>query len=337
MLSRILKIALFLVPALAASTFATDPDCCEDDTLFSFGKYPFQGEDVLRTCEWITENPEATERRRDRWCSSNFNGGPIIDTKCPVACGDCPSCKKDCCDDDETFSFGTFDFQDQTILRTCAWIISHPDAIERRRKNWCRRNFDGGPIIDTKCPVACGDCDSCGNPTCDDNPDYTFGSYEFEGQQVFRTCAWFSENPAAEERRKEKWCLRNVNGSLVQDQCPEACDKPGCGQCEDDSSFTYGTYVLNGQIVTRDCAWILENPDRIEVRRKNWCNRNFQGGDIVNTRCPLACALCDVPSATPSASPSVSPTFDPTASPSASPTASPSASPSANKQTNSKI
>jgi hypothetical protein len=204
-----------------------------------------------------------------------------------------------CCADNMTFTFGSYLYSNQIITRNCAWIIDSHTKTETCQSKWCKE----GSLVQNECPVACEVCDACPKDSCQDNPDYSFGTYDYKGEEITRTCAWFKENTVAEQRRKDKWCVRHVYGVLVQNQCPETCEKPSCGQCEDDSSFTYGGYTLNDKTVTRNCAWILENPDKIEVRKKNWCNRDYEDGPIVNSMCPFACGICvvspDIPTLAP--------------------------------------
>lgn len=196
-----------------------------------------------------------------------------------------------CCADSMTYTFGSYPFSNQITTRNCAWIIDSPkSATTRRQSKWCKEDSQ----VLSECPVACGVCDACPKDSCEDNPDYSFGTYDYNGEEITRTCAWFKESTPAEQKRKDKWCVRHVSGVLVQNQCPETCEKPSCRKCEDDSSFTFGGYILNDKAVTRDCAWIIKNPDKIGVRRKNWCDRDYKGGHMVNSMCPFACGICVV-------------------------------------------
>jgi hypothetical protein len=72
--------------------------------------------------------------------------------------------------------------------------------------------------------------------------------------------------------------------------------------CRDSETFTFGNYEFEGEIVTRDCAWINSSSAEInEKRRSRFC-------DEVNDKCPVACLECNI-----TESPSVEPTLEPSA------------------------
>jgi hypothetical protein len=64
-----------------------------------------------------------------------------------------------------------------------------------------------------------GACDNC----CEDDVNYTFGTFPYNGGIVTRDCAWIIEAPQLVEKRRNRWCNKNVNGALVESKCPVAC------------------------------------------------------------------------------------------------------------------
>lgn len=68
--------------------------------------------------------------------------------------------------------------------------------------------------------------------------------------------------------------------------------------CQDDSTFTFGSYTWTTQsgvrqVTTRTCAWITENPSRIQQRKNYWCDkRDFVTGNNIRDVCGIACG-CD--------------------------------------------
>ena len=111
--------------------------------------------------------------------------------------------------------------------------------------------------------------------------------------------------------------------------------------CIDNSSYSFGSYfyVPGSRETVRTCDWIVQNSNKVEIRRANWCEQNVNG-TIVKEECPIACLACTSsptgipsesfnPSSIPSDEPSSNPTSQPSAEPSLSPTSTPTSSPSA--------
>jgi hypothetical protein len=127
------------------------------------------------------------------------------------------------CVDDSDFTFGT-SMSDVRVQFTqnCNWITKKPELVEQRRDNWCGRthNPPDGPKIKEKCPVACDVC-------CKDDPDYSFDSYFWNGEDVIRNCAWIVSKESAAQNRKDNWCHQKRSGAYVHDKCAAACDMCG--------------------------------------------------------------------------------------------------------------
>ena len=161
-----------------------------------------------------------------------------------------------------------------------------PELKEQRQENWCERKINGSVVRD-KCR---GSCDTC----CYDSRRYTFGSFEWEGNTIVRDCEWISKHQHLLDRRRANWCNVDFDGDgiLVKEMCKKSCNY--C--CLDNTSFVFGKFPYRGGFVNRTCEWITENPDRVEIRRERWCNRDFYGdgpGALVKDYCPVACGECD--------------------------------------------
>ena len=51
---------------------------------------------------------------------------------------------------------------------------------------------------------------------CTDNSAYVFAP--------LKTCAWIIVNASKATERQAKWCSQTINGSVVMEECPVACD-----------------------------------------------------------------------------------------------------------------
>jgi hypothetical protein len=132
------------------------------------------------------------------------------------------------------------------------------------------------------------------NP-CFDNGGYTFGQFEYKGKTITRNCAWISKTflrPNLVKQRRKNWCHRKINGDIVRNQCPTACNAP-CLKI-DNPSYWFGSFIdpSSGETINRTCEWITRKSDLVEQRRKNWCNRKV-GNSIqpVYENCPIACDM----------------------------------------------
>ncbi len=66
--------------------------------------------------------------------------------------------------------------------------------------------------------------------SCTDSNTYSFGSYtQKNGETVTRNCAWITKNASRVTKRRNRWCDKTVEGKLVQNECPDACNsKTSC-------------------------------------------------------------------------------------------------------------
>mmetsp|Transcript_5717 Transcript_5717/g.7037 ORF Transcript_5717/g.7037 Transcript_5717/m.7037 type:complete len:226 (+) Transcript_5717:124-801(+) len=60
--------------------------------------------------------------------------------------------------------------------------------------------------------------------SCDDSTTFTFGSYQYNAERTTRDCAWIKANEDSVEQRQERWCTYDYEGTIVQDECPLACN-----------------------------------------------------------------------------------------------------------------
>jgi hypothetical protein len=91
------------------------------------------------------------------------------------------------------------------------------------------------------------------------------------------------------KQRRENWCHRKINGDIVRNQCPTACN--ACLK-ENDNSYKFGFFdnLTSDKIITRTCDWITRT--NAEQRKKNWCNRKFGNSmQPIYERCPIACDI----------------------------------------------
>jgi hypothetical protein len=257
---------------------------CRDNVDYTFGQFKYKGKIISRDCDWIikSSNQDLVKQRKKNWCHRKINGD-VVRNQCPTACNACLK------EDDNSYKFGFFIIEgDIAINRTCAWITRQ--NAEQRKKNWCNRKFENSiqPIYES-CPIAC-------DINCWDNSNFIFGKYKYKNNMgndvsVTRTCEWITNRLEVADKRRKRWCNREINGVVVKDKCVEACNN--C--CLDVSTYTFGRYTYKGETVERTCAWITENSERTAVRRKQWCNKDFNGdgeGALVKDFCRVACQEC---------------------------------------------
>jgi hypothetical protein len=93
----------------------------------------------------------------------------------------------------------------------CRWLTIRPDREDVRTARYC-------PRIDVKyaCKLSCNNC------ICEDDPDYRF----ILDNGTEQDCGWFLRNEDKIEVRRERYCLRDVDGQIIGDACPV-----GCGFC----------------------------------------------------------------------------------------------------------
>ena len=77
-------------------------------------------------------------------------------------------------------------------------------------------------------------------------------------------------------------------------------------RCVDDVDWSFGPnfgryQAKDGQFITRNCAWITEDPVLAEPRRDEWCNTEWNpyNPKLVKDKCPEACRKkeCNPPAA----------------------------------------
>ena len=262
---------------LFASSTANLKD--QDDPGYTFGRYTFKGQEVVRTCAWLSQNPEKTKLRKDNWCDKQWLHNTIRN-KCPSSCNQGVGTPNDY--DDPNYTFGSYLWEGTEVVRTCSWITQNPEKVTVRKGTWCNKMWLDNITIRDKCPSTCG--------KKADDPNFTFGSYEWNGQDVNRTCAWITASARNTKKRKEKWCGRKWNNKLICEKCSATCKKKvSKDQCDDDSGYTFGRYTYLGQEVTRTCAWITDLPAQTETRKKRWCNAQWLHNTIKD-KCPDSCA-----------------------------------------------
>lgn len=118
--------------------------------------------------------------------------------------------------------------------------------------------------------------------TCSDNASFRF--IRNNGQET--SCGWLTERPDREQIRKNRYChLGHVRGG-----CQYTCSF--C-PCEDDSNYEFPMIVNPDN--SQPCSWITKNPDKVEIRRNNYC---YENGDPtianidVGSNCVEACGFC---------------------------------------------
>jgi hypothetical protein len=149
---------------------------------------------------------------------------------------------------------------------------------------------------------------------CDDSDVFTFGAYPLQtGVEVTRTCSWITQNENKMAKRQNRWCnhVTIIGQVLVREQCPKACENDDCNDislppssfptvlpsnipskasdCLDSPNYTFGSYTLtSGLTITRNCEWIVKNPNKIQQRQTRWC-AVLVNGSLVEDDCQKAC------------------------------------------------
>jgi hypothetical protein len=155
------------------------------------------------------------------------------------------------------------DFFHKFELRTCAFI----DKEGWRRSKYCKFK-----AVYRNCRRTCGKC-------CTDTSDFSF---TFQGESI--SCNYIKNGV----NRPKRYCDIAVDGGLVQDFCPNACDacrtnniKPTpspVALCQNDDDWQF----FNFPEVT--CKWIRNK----KKRREKFCSK----GPVVTQACPQACGHC---------------------------------------------
>ena len=81
------SLILFLLSStLLPFSLSTDLNHCNDDPGYTFGRYTtLDGEQITRTCAWLTEDQQLSQSRRDEWCNAQWLHNNLKD-KCPETC-----------------------------------------------------------------------------------------------------------------------------------------------------------------------------------------------------------------------------------------------------------
>jgi hypothetical protein len=123
---------------------------CANDPSFTFGTFNYNSQQITRSCDWITRRPSLINQRKQNWCKRRIQGS-FVKYRCPMACGLC-------CEDNYSYSFGSFSYRSKQIKRTCSWITRKYNLVQQRRRNWCHKVIDGIKVED-ECVSACGKCE----------------------------------------------------------------------------------------------------------------------------------------------------------------------------------
>lgn len=76
---------------------------------------------------------------------------------------------------------------------------------------------------------------------------------------------------------------------LLSALLPFSLSQADLNDCDDDPGYTFGRYkTLDGNIVTRTCAWFKEDPDLLQSRRDEWCNAQWLHNNLKD-KCPDTC------------------------------------------------
>ena len=180
----------------------------EDDLLYTFGSFQYNGQTILRTCAWLTENVEKTQSRKERWCNAKWQN-VVVGDKCRT------TCQND--EDDLLYTFGSFQYNGQTILRTCAWLTETVEKAQVRKDRWCNAKWQN-VVVGDKCRATCGN-----EASCEDDECFPFGIYQYNGQSILKTCAWISKNAEKTQVRKDRWCNAKWQNVAVGDKCRATC------------------------------------------------------------------------------------------------------------------
>jgi hypothetical protein len=167
------------------------------------------------------------------------------------------------CVDDPSFSFAGYE-HDGNIYESkkCDWITASDSLTTQvRRMYWC--NEEGN--VAENCPDACGKClpPPVGGltPPCGNDPNFSFGSYVYEGDIIeTRTCDWITEDPQRAQVRREYWCNNDV---LVNEKCPEACNKcpprvPLPDMCNDKTQPNFVEEWSDSGGAQYNCQWYAQ-------------------------------------------------------------------------------
>ena len=160
---------------------------------------------------------------------------------------------------------------------------------------------------------------------CRDDPVYTFGRYTWVNDandevETERSCAWLTKNPNKVQQRKNEWCDPLVSwrfGVKIFDKCAVTCgkcdgnDEENNGnnevsivetppkKCRDDPIYTFGRYTwvndANDEVETeRSCAWLTKNPNKVQQRKKEWCDPaiEWRFGVKIFDKCAVTCDKC---------------------------------------------
>ena len=118
------SLILFLLSSTSLLPFSlsTDLNHCDDDPGYTFGRYTtLDGEQITRTCAWLTEDPQLSQSRKDEWCNAQWLHNNLKD-KCPETCfkEECLPIDKIGCTD-KTVGDGTEWYDRGGEQYTCGW------------------------------------------------------------------------------------------------------------------------------------------------------------------------------------------------------------------------
>lgn len=132
------------------------PKDCQDSDSFVFGSYEYEGTTTVNDCAWITANESKTAKRQQQWCDEVVDGF-LVKQMCQASCDYCSEVLPDDCEDNESYNFGSYEYEGETSVRDCAWITANEDKISKRQGQWCGE-FVNGALVADMCQASCDVC-----------------------------------------------------------------------------------------------------------------------------------------------------------------------------------
>ena len=164
--------------------------------------------------------------------------------------------------------------------KTCKWIRN----LESRRVFHCNQ-----PGVNEACPQSCGMC-------CANDKNFKFNDLDGSGRQ--RGCWYVGQS----QERKDAYCLQYLNGRMVRDGCPVACNRcfsavgPTPSPTPAPAPPTVNTSAPTSEYCQNDYDWFYSN-DKPEVTCKWVRNREkrrqkYCGMGDTRSKCPQSCGDC---------------------------------------------
>ena len=169
------------------------------------------------------------------------------------------------CMDSSTYTFGSFQYNGETVTRTCAWITQNASLVADRQANWCNEPINGS-IVKEECQVACNSCPIEGptanptmapvvptqSPTRPPSPAFScvdsllrLKILDTDGSRISRSCEW-----VARRATLQRCALPGVSAA-----CPVTCGT--CSTCVDPEAPMRFKFSKDGvDTIIRDCGWV---------------------------------------------------------------------------------